>query len=304
MKRGIILAGLLGLATILVAAEPAQAQWFGWRRGAVFGGPYYGGYYYGPYYRSYYYPYYYPPVTVYNPPVTMYNPPATVYNPPATVYSAPVTAYGEPVARQSFYAAQADTGRAVNLHIKVPRADARLWIEGQETQSAGIEREFQSPPLEPGQAYNYTIRAAWMENGDEVSREQKLDVRAGQDVVVDFRKPKVNAAPAPRPLPSGSSRPSPQKVGSAAVSSEDNRVANDKTHEGKVVKAGDGKLAMTDMDGNNKHMHNVAASATVTRDGKDAKLSDLKEGDVIKVTTQTDSTGKNLAVKIEARTRQ
>jgi uncharacterized protein (TIGR03000 family) len=300
MKRGIILAGLLGLATVLVVAEPARAQWFGWGRGRVFVGvgvgPYYGGYYYGPYYRSYYYPSYYPPFTVYSSPVTVYSPPVTAYSPP-------ITGYSEPVARQSFYAAQADTGRAVNLHIKVPRADARLWIEGQETRLTGIEREFQSPPLEPGQAYNYTIRAAWMENGDEVSREQKLDVRAGQDVVVDFRKPKVNAAPAPRPLPSGPSRPSPQKSGSADVSSGDNRVANDKAHEGKVVKAGDGKLTMTDMDGN-KHMHNVAASATVTRDGKDAKLSDLKEGDVIKVTTQTDSMGKNLAVKIEARTRQ
>ena len=73
--------------------------------------------------------------------------------------------------------------------------------------------------------------------------------------------------------------------------------AEEKTHEGKVVKAGDGKLTMTDKDGNNKHMHNVSASATITRDGKDSKLADLKEGDLIKVTTNTDSNGKKWAVK-------
>jgi uncharacterized protein (TIGR03000 family) len=319
MKRGIILAGILGLLGVLVAADPAQAQWFG--RGRVFVGPYggyYGGYYYGPYYRTYYAPYYYPP--------------------PTTVY------YSQPVVRESYYAAPANAapgyaapastapaGSAVTLHIKVPRADARVWIEGQQMQLTGTDRDFQSPPLDAGRGYTYTIRAAWMQGGDEVSREQKLDVKAGQDVVVDFRKPRSDTAPAPRPLPSGTRaekynnaeetsepppppkqplpteiRPQSQEQPQGALESPppDNRTAADKTHEGKVVKAGDGKLTMTDKDGNNRHMHDVSASALITRDGKDSKLADLKEGDFVKVTTETDSKGKSQAVKIEARTRE
>src|SRR5262245_23134885 len=53
------------------------------------------------------------------------------------------------------------------------------------------------------------------------------------------------------------------------------------THEGTVVKAGDGKLTMADKD-KKEHTHTVAVDAKITIDGKDAKLADLKAGDTIK----------------------
>jgi hypothetical protein len=77
--------------------------------------------------------------------------------------------------------------------------------------------------------------------------------------------------------------------------------AAEKTHEGMVVTAGDGKLAMTDKDGSNKHTHNVAVDAKITFDGKEVKLEDLKEGNFVKVTTNTDDNGKTWAIKIEAK---
>src|SRR5262245_44848792 len=61
------------------------------------------------------------------------------------------------------------------------------------------------------------------------------------------------------------------------------------TNEGTVVKAGDGKLVMTDKDGK-EHSHLVAATTKVTLGGKEAKLADLKKGDKVKVTT--DDAGK------------
>jgi hypothetical protein len=70
--------------------------------------------------------------------------------------------------------------------------------------------------------------------------------------------------------------------------------AADKTHEGKVVSAGNGKLVMTDNDGKNEHTHAIAATTKITLDGKDAKLADLKAGDNIKVTQ--DGTGAVTAV--------
>ena len=73
----------------------------------------------------------------------------------------------------------------------------------------------------------------------------------------------------------------------------------DNTHEGKVVKAGDGKLTMTDKDGKNEHTHDVALDAKVTCDGKACKLEDLKKGNSIKVTTKDKK-----AIKLEASTKK
>jgi hypothetical protein len=74
--------------------------------------------------------------------------------------------------------------------------------------------------------------------------------------------------------------------------------AQDKTHEGKIVKAGDGKLTMTLKDGKKEHTHEVAKTAKITLDGKKAKLDDLKDGMPVTVTTN-DS---NVVTIIEART--
>jgi hypothetical protein len=72
-----------------------------------------------------------------------------------------------------------------------------------------------------------------------------------------------------------------------------------KTHEGKVVKAGDGKLTMTDKDGKNEHTHAVGADAKITCDGKECKLEDLKAGTAVTVTMKDEKT----VAKIEGKTK-
>ena len=72
------------------------------------------------------------------------------------------------------------------------------------------------------------------------------------------------------------------------------------SHEGIVVKAGDGKLTMTLKDGKNEHTHDVALDATITRDGKDCKLNELKQGDKVTVTTEKKA-GKEQATRIVAK---
>jgi hypothetical protein len=59
--------------------------------------------------------------------------------------------------------------------------------------------------------------------------------------------------------------------------------ADEKPHEGKVVKVETGKLTMTMTGDTKEHVHNVAADAKITLDGKEAKLEDLKKGFDIKV---------------------
>jgi hypothetical protein len=78
-------------------------------------------------------------------------------------------------------------------------------------------------------------------------------------------------------------------------------VAEEKIHEGKVVKAADGRLTMTDTDGSNRQTHVVARDAKITCDGKECKLEDLKEGCTVKVTLEPARQGGTWATKIEAR---
>ena len=73
--------------------------------------------------------------------------------------------------------------------------------------------------------------------------------------------------------------------------------ADEQIHEGKIVKVADGKLTMTDKDGANKHTHKVPATATITCDGKECKLEDLKTGFSVKVTTKQDE---KTVTKVEA----
>ncbi len=74
----------------------------------------------------------------------------------------------------------------------------------------------------------------------------------------------------------------------------------EKSHDGKVVSVtagtngADGKLVMTDKDGNKEHTHAISKTVKITLDKKDAVLTDLKKGDAIKVTT--DDNGKVTAV--------
>lgn len=59
--------------------------------------------------------------------------------------------------------------------------------------------------------------------------------------------------------------------------------AEEKSHEGLVVKTAEGKLTMTMKDGSNEHSHDVTKETKVFLDEKAAKLDDLKKGFHIKV---------------------
>ena len=69
--------------------------------------------------------------------------------------------------------------------------------------------------------------------------------------------------------------------------------AADKTHMGTVVsvtegKDGkDGKLVMTESDTKKEHTHAVPPTTTITLNKKSSKLTDLKKGDLVTVSTDT-----------------
>jgi hypothetical protein len=71
------------------------------------------------------------------------------------------------------------------------------------------------------------------------------------------------------------------------------------THEGKVVSVNGDELTMTDETGLVQHSHQVGSNVSITVDGREARLSDLKKGQLIKVTT-TEQDGVNVVVSIES----
>lgn len=76
----------------------------------------------------------------------------------------------------------------------------------------------------------------------------------------------------------------------------------DMVHEGHVVKVADGKLTMMGAD-KKEVTHEVPKDAKVTLDGKDAKLTDLKEHTTVKVTMKVEGE-KHTVTKVEAETKK
>jgi uncharacterized protein (TIGR03000 family) len=113
-----------------------------------------------------------------------YAPPSTTYYnyAPAYTASAPITR------RQSYYYAPAETSpvnNRVTLNLTVP-VDAKIWIEGSPTALGGWQRQFVSPPIEPGYNYTYHLQVSWMQGGREVTRNRQITVHAGDVIDVSF----------------------------------------------------------------------------------------------------------------------
>jgi uncharacterized protein (TIGR03000 family) len=91
---------------------------------------------------------------------------------------------------ESSYGAVPASATAATARITVRIApDAQIWFDDAPTRQTGALREFESPPLTPGMAYTYDIRAQWREGGREVTRSRHISVQAGGRVTVDFRNP-------------------------------------------------------------------------------------------------------------------
>jgi uncharacterized protein (TIGR03000 family) len=333
MRNRLFLSGLVAVMALALVAESADAQYRGrgWRggRGSGWGvgindggvGVYYGSGYRDPYYGGYYgnrysfygspywggYSYYYPGNNYYVAPSYAYG--NTYYSSPGMAYSSPSYAPGtvirddSGVIRQTSYSSPG--ANIINLRVMVPDPNARVWIENQEMSIKGPERLFFSPPVETGKSYSYTVKASWLENGKEVNREKKLDVQPGLEYIVNFNEPasSKNSTTLPAPAPErrddyrSDSNPVPPRP------NEPGLLDSDRPTELVVVSAGNGTLVVTNMEGLNRQTFTVPAEASITLDGQNAMLSDLREGQRIRVTSKGEGTNRSI-LKIEARAKK
>jgi len=80
------------------------------------------------------------------------------------------------------------------IDVLVPDPNAQVWVDDALTSSKGQTRYFDSPTLQPGSDYSYTVKAAWTQpNGQAVTTQATVSVTAGTQAVVDFTQtpPKV-----------------------------------------------------------------------------------------------------------------
>ena len=80
-----------------------------------------------------------------------------------------------------------DQSAPATLVVALP-ADAKLTIDGFVTSSTSERRVFQSPALEPGKAYSYTLKAEVLRDSKSQIVTKEVIVRAGEEtpVRIDF----------------------------------------------------------------------------------------------------------------------
>lgn len=100
-----------------------------------------------------------------------------------------------PVVTKAYAPSLAPPATAALVNVSLP-AGAELWFEGMQVPGGGTIRKFTSPELDPLKAYTYDVRASWYENGKIVTQSQRLLVRAGDRLTVNFpNAPAVEQGP-------------------------------------------------------------------------------------------------------------
>ncbi len=85
---------------------------------------------------------------------------------------------------------QTGSKKEAYLRVLVPQADAKVLIDDKATKQKGVDRLFETPPLDKARTFTYTVTATWWPNNyTEVVRTRTVEVKAGQETLLDLRKP-------------------------------------------------------------------------------------------------------------------
>jgi uncharacterized protein (TIGR03000 family) len=76
---------------------------------------------------------------------------------------------------------------ALEVEVRVPHTDARLFIDGTEAKGAGLVRKFATPTLTDTTAHTYDLRVEWAEGGLTTTHSKQVTGRAGEKVTVEFK---------------------------------------------------------------------------------------------------------------------
>ncbi len=71
------------------------------------------------------------------------------------------------------------------LNVQVP-ADAKIFVNGKATKTVGVERHYQSTPLENGFVYKFELRAELIVDGQTVTQSKIVRLRNGESADINF----------------------------------------------------------------------------------------------------------------------
>ena len=80
-----------------------------------------------------------------------------------------------------------------HIIVRVP-ADAKLTVDGVECPLASETRAFDTPKLQPGQQFYYTVKAEVIRDGKAVTESKRVVFEAGAKIDVEFRLPVETAS--------------------------------------------------------------------------------------------------------------
>jgi uncharacterized protein (TIGR03000 family) len=194
----------------------------------------------------------------------------------------------------------------VLIRLSLPSADAQVWFENAATQQRGFDRVYISPPIETGKNYTYSIKATWMENGHEMTREKKLTVQANQTAMANFNDrggngpESINAAPdaATAKRENTLGRPElqePDPKATAGGHAETTKSLDSIT--GKVVSVNGDRLTITESTGNVQRTLQIPDSTQITLNGQRAGNDALKAG--MQVTVSLKHGAQDVATRVE-----
>jgi uncharacterized protein (TIGR03000 family) len=94
--------------------------------------------------------------------------------------------YGQTVVTPQVIVAQpSNAPAAATIQVSLP-ADAKLFVDGQQTTSQGANRSLETPPLQRDKDFTYTLTATVMRNNQEVKIDKQVSVSAGRTSLVSF----------------------------------------------------------------------------------------------------------------------
>jgi uncharacterized protein (TIGR03000 family) len=78
---------------------------------------------------------------------------------------------------------------SAKLFFTLPDADAVVWLDDYLTRTAGQQREYETPLLQPNKTYAYHLTVVWEKDGQAFRDDRKLELTAGGTITVDYTKP-------------------------------------------------------------------------------------------------------------------
>lgn len=76
-------------------------------------------------------------------------------------------------------------GKSARIVVKLPPG-AALSVDGRRQERPDAVRQFETPPIAPGEAFTYTLRVDWPGGGKVTTQSEKVTVRGGDAREVDF----------------------------------------------------------------------------------------------------------------------